>query len=260
MIRSRTGVILFLSGILFTLIILTGIYFTATKIIWKNSRLEISSSQPKELEKEKNQKVLVKVFTVAQKIKKNEEFNPAKIKIVEVYQDLLPSDAIVNLGNLQGKKAAVPLEPNTLITQSMFYSILDELKETDRLKDYEMSAGLVGGMVAEGVYIDIEFINPKGETYVVLSKKLVKKRLENNKIILLLSLDERKLINYALAEQKVLGGTLEAIVYADERQPALKTNYPLPKLDKAQQLSTEANNIKPQPQFNSADAPLKGGN
>lgn len=268
MIRSRTGVILFISGILFTLVILAGIYFTATRIIWKGSRIGITSAQSKEPEqkKDENKQILVKAFAVAQKIEKNEEISEAKVRLVAIPRELLPADAIINPDSLKGKKAAVSMEPNTILSESLLYSISQELKETERLRDYEMSAGLVGGLVTEDAYIDIEFINPRGDTYVVLSKKQVKKKLDNNRIILLLSQDERKLINYALAEQKVSGGTIEAVVYSDERQPAPKPDYPIPRLDKVQtqpqpsQQPVVPREQSPQPQSSSADAPLKGGN
>ncbi|NJD01829.1 MAG: hypothetical protein FIA99_04365 [Ruminiclostridium sp.] len=264
MIRSRTGVILFISGILFTLILTVCTFLVLSRTIYKNQRFTFFSIQQKTSEEKQEKKVLVKVLAAAQKIEKNEEITDLKTKLIEIQSDTVPPNAVLNADVLKGKKAAVALELNTIITESMLYSIFQELKETDRLLDYELPGGLVGGLVDEGSYIDIEFVKTKGETFVVLSKKLVKKKLDNDRIILLLTFEERRLINYALAEQKILGGRLEAAIYADERQPLSKVNYPIPKLDINQQQVTQVNKSEPekqsQPIPSDADRPLMGGN
>lgn len=276
MIRKKTGLILFLYGMVFVVLLVLTAYFCYTGFINRDTKLTIVSRSTEQRPQEKKEKPpVVKVTAVAQKIEKDEEITEGKLTMIETDKSTCPSNAVFVIQDVIGKKAAIPLESNTVITTSMLYSPSEGIKESDKLKDYELSGGMVGGMVVEGAYIDIEFINPKGETYIVLAKKLVKKKLDNNRIILQLSFDERKLINYALAEQKELGGRLDAVVYADNRQAEPKMDYPIPKLENKQNQTqstvapsntVQSNNT---PSLNAAqtnpnapvtlDKPVKGG-
>lgn len=277
MIRRRTGIILFLCGMVFIVILAITAYFGYTRVVNRDAKLTIISRNTESKPQEKKEKPpVVKVVAALQKIEKDEEITEAKLTVIETDTSTYPSNAVIVINDAIGKKAAIHIAANTVITASMMYSPSEGIKESDKLKDYELSGGMVGGMVTEGAYIDIEFINPKGETYIVLAKKLVKKKLDNNRIILQLSFDERKLINYALAEQKELGGRLDAVIYADNSQPSPKVDYPIPKLENKQNQvqapavpanavqsnSTQPSNTPPtNPNLpDLLDKPVKGGN
>lgn len=233
-------------------------YFIYTRVINKDAKFEIISNDLEQNLPENKEIVLMeKVIMVSQKLEKDETITQQKIILIEVAKAVCPSNALFATGDVVGKKASIPIGPNTIITDSMFYSPTEGIKESDKLKDYELSGGMVGGMVSEGAYIDLEFINPKGETFIVLAKKLVKKKLDNNRIILQLSFDERKLINYAFAEQKELGGRLDAVVYVDNRQPIPKVDYPIPKLaNKLAQNSATTNDNAPNNNTSNPNAPI----
>jgi len=215
MSRGKQQFIIFAFGFVLSAILsISGFY------IYNN----LVSGKIKGLNEQTEEQVKVSVVVAAQKIEKGDELLPEFFTLEERFLSEVPANSILDINTLQGKRAAAIIDPNLVITDSMVVSTEELYKPDERLKDYTLQGYLVAGMVKEGDWIDVEMVRENGDTFTVLSKKQVKRLLDDKAIIQVTAL-ERQYINYALAEQSAGLGHIESVLYLDESQPASTVNY-----------------------------------
>ncbi|MFA6308587.1 MAG: hypothetical protein WC677_02415 [Clostridia bacterium] len=170
----------------------------------------------------------VDVIVVSKRIEKGEIIKLEKILLVKRFKNYLPVNPITTYENAVGKVAEVTLEKNVIPTADMLSNKEKKVQSDERISNYELQGGLVLDLVKEGDYVDIEYVKEDGETFVVLAKKKVYRKV-NEKIVIQTTLKERKMINYVIAEKESKGGKIEAAIYIGASQQASKVTYSMPK-------------------------------
>jgi len=218
MSRGKQQFLIFSFGFILAAILLVSGYFIYNKVAGK------SNKQVDETLKMTN------VLVATKKVEKGDELKPELFTMASRPAKDVPLNSIIDINMITGKRANSVMDPNAVITDSMIISTEDLYKPDERLNDYTLQGHLVAGTVKEGDWIDVEMVRANGDNSTVLSKKQVKKLIDNRAIIQVTAA-ERYYINHALAEQSAGLGHIEAILYLDETQPAAKVNYVPAKID-----------------------------
>lgn len=213
--------------ILFTLIgfIISAVLFSTIAVVYlkKSSSVEVS----------KNEEML-EVVVATESIIKGEVIEEAKVEIRKIPIEYLPTNSIVTLEQAVGKKANFNIEKNAVLTDSFVNESVknvSEYKDDSRLKSCVIQTGLIGGMVQEGSYIDVEYVRPNGKRHVVLSKKHVVKKIDETTVVVETTDADRTLLEAAIAEARYLGGELKVVLYLDPEQKASTVDYTVPNFD-----------------------------
>lgn len=215
--RKREQILIFVFGA-FAAFIFSILFYIGYIKFFKNSE----SFPIKVLQNEKTD--VQKVIVVKGVINKGEKISEPKIILEERRKKDLPNNCIIDPQVILGKETIIKLEPNIIITDDMISSPDNTVNPDERLKDYELSAGLIAGLAEEGDYVDIEYIMSTGRTYTVASKKRIEKKIDN-KVVIKVDMNERQNINSAYASMKKYGGNIGAVLYIDEFQPASEVTY-----------------------------------
>lgn len=210
----------FFLGILIGCSVLTFIFFVFLKGNINKSKVVVNDKTV--IEKKKEQ-----VVVAINEISKGAVIEKANLAIKERASDDLPKNYVSKIENVLGKRASDKIESNTMFSSSMAIDVNDLYNSDERIKDYELPGGLVGGTVKDGDLIDIEILKKDGSTYVIASKKKVEKKIED-RIIIKTTWEERKMLNYAITEVAVKGGKITAVLYIDSNQQQSKVTYTIP--------------------------------
>lgn len=179
--------------------------------------------------------VVAKMF-----IDKGEVFTEENVQIIERYTAHLPDKAVTSMEALLNKRANAKIDTNVILTENMYLATDEYFSDDERFKDYSLPRGLVGDMVQEGDYIDIELVEQEGAMYVVLSKKQIIKKV-GDVIYIHTDTEERKRMNYAMALDDLKGARLESSLYLDETQAPTPVTFVLP--DQEEDTADTINNI-----------------
>jgi hypothetical protein len=232
-LRRRFSFYSFLLGVLLASIIAGGTYLTCKKMPGMMpggfKTQSAGNDSPKTVESAPK---MQKVVMAAKRIDKNEVVTRDKLRLTEFNADSIPGKTVYSLDAAVGSKANIELDENMILTDSMLLNPKEFFSDDTRLKDYELAGGLVAGLVNEGCLIDLEYISPTGQTFVVAAKKSVKKKIDD-KLLIQTTFQEREMINYAIAETKLKGGRLETVLYIDENQQPSEVTYHIPDLSRA---------------------------
>ncbi len=162
--------------------------------------------------KSKKQGGTVVAYRLTAAIKSGETIQSNKLEPVELYADDLPVDCIEAPFNLEEYKSKIDLEQGTIISASLLYQN-DEMAHSTRLMEYNMLT--LPSTLRTGNYIDVRFMMPSGEDYIVLSKKQVVS-LNNTTIGLLLTEDEILMMSSAIIESYIMkASNLYAVQYVE---------------------------------------------
>lgn len=230
MYRKKDRIIFMLIGV-----IVSALIFTSITIVYFKTR-------PTQVEVSNNLD-LIEVVVTKETIAKGEVISQEKLELKKRPIEYLPINSMVSLDQVVGKKANFTIEKNAVITDSLVNEkivIADDYKEDIRLKDCVIQTGLIGGMVQEETYIDIEYVRPNGKRYVVLSKKCVKRKIDETRIVIETTDADRTLLEAVIAEARFLGGELKTTLYLDPEQKASIVDYMVPNFD----VSTYKNNLE----------------
>ncbi|HHV30683.1 MAG TPA: hypothetical protein GXX73_14095 [Clostridium sp.] len=194
-----------------------------------------------------NNTEMLEVVVAKDTIVKGENITEEKLEIKKIPIEYLPSNSLVTLEQAIGKKANFSIEKNSVITDSFVnekVKNITEHKDDSRLKNCVIETGLIGGMVQEGSYIDVEYVRPNGKRYIVLSKKYVTKKIDERSIVIETTDADRTLIEAAMAEANFLGGQLKTTLYLDPDQKASVVDYTVPNFDVTTYRNNVENNIQ----------------
>jgi hypothetical protein len=194
----------------------------------KPSSIEGREANQTDILNSENPSEKIDVIVVSKRIEKGEIIKREKILLVKRFKNYLPVNPITTYESAVGKVAEATLEKNVILAADMLANKEKEVKSDERISNYELQGGLVLDLVKEGDYIDIEYVKEDGETFVVLAKKKVCRKVDE-KIVIQTTLKERKMINYVIAEKESKGGKIEAAIYIDASQQASKVTYSMPK-------------------------------
>jgi hypothetical protein len=226
--------------ILFTIIgfVISAILFAIILAIY----LKIKPNSVKTI----NSTEVLEVVVAKEGIEKGEVIQEEKLEIKKMPIEYLPSNSLVALEQAIGKKANFNIEKNSVITDSFINENLKNVSINDdsRLKSCVIETGLIGGMVQEGSYIDVEYVRPNGKRYVVLSKKCVLKKIDDTTVVVETTDADRTLLEAAMAEANFLGGQLKTTLYLDPDQKASVVDYTVPNFDVTTYRNNVENNIQ----------------
>lgn len=162
--------------------------------------------------KSKKQGGTVMVYQLTSEIKSGETLQNIKLQPTEFYVDDLPSDYIEAPFNVEAYKSKLDLEPGTILSASLLYQN-EEMANSTRLMEYNMLT--LPSTIRPGNYIDVRFLMPSGEDYIVLSKKQVVS-LNNTTVGLLLTEDEILMMSSAIIESYIMkASNLYAVQYVE---------------------------------------------
>lgn len=102
------------------------------------------------------------------------------------------------LGSPIGRKLKIPVFDKTIVTESMFYTVDDNVERDERKKEFSMIA--IPSDLKEGDFIDIRMLQPTGEDFLVLSaKEVVQLGMAADTNTIFLELNEEELIRLSAA-------------------------------------------------------------
>ena len=137
--------------------------------------------------------------TVYEVMSKTHSGNPIKetdLVEVSVPVSTLSEASITNKSNLIGHYYRVDVNPGTIISADM---LMDESNDEKPKFNREITVTALPVSTVAGDYIDLRFILPTGEEYIVFSHKQIK-RLYDNTITLFLSEEENAILNSVFAD------------------------------------------------------------
>lgn len=240
MIYRRQSTVKIVAMIVSLIVVVCIIGFVLMTKVFHVNVIPGQTGNPGKVDNTDMQKLMVVV--AKSKIEKGENISKEKLEVVERPIEYLPANSVVSIDSVAGKRASAAVEKNQVLTNSLFISLKDEYKPDERLKDCEISGGLVFGLAKEGDFIDLEYVRNSGKRSVVLSKKKIKNKIDANKIIIQTTDSERTMYEAALAEMKYRGGTIKTTLYLDESQSASPVTYTVPVGD-----VSLGNTVQPQP-------------
>lgn len=123
------------------------------------------------------------------------------------------------------KYAKIDITESTIILDTMYYE--DEVL-TDDMRIQEFNMLLLPSQLEEGDYVDIRFLLPTGNDYVVVSKKRIIKATEGTVWLQLGELDMQYMSSAIIESYVTEGSILYAIEYAEPTmQSAAIVTYPI---------------------------------
>lgn len=162
--------------------------------------------------KTKKQDGTVIVYRLTTDIKSGETLQNNKLEPAEYYVDDLPNDYIKAPFDIESYKSKIDLGAGTVISASLLYQN-EEVAHSTRLMEYNMLT--LPSTIRPGNYIDVRFMMPSGEDYIVLSKKQVVS-LNNTTVGLLLTEDEILMMSSAIIESYIMkASNLYAVQYVE---------------------------------------------
>lgn len=114
---------------------------------------------------------------------------------------------------ITGKMTKIELKKGTILTSSMLMDSTDTLEKSQRIEEFNMLT--LPTDLNTGDYVDIRFVLPNGQDYIVISKKRVIKSSENT-IFVKLAEDEILTMSNAIVEAYITEGSmLRAVKYSE---------------------------------------------
>ena len=191
--RTRNSFLLgFGVAVLVALVIIAALF-----VLMRNANAQLKA------EKAKQRKLLVaKVdindYSEVSSLNTIEEDTIVSIAMEEIatFDDLSPE------GRRILSKTKIP--KGTVITKSMLIS--EEEKDAHDLRLYELNMLMIPSELETGAVVDIRFLLPSGQDFIVLSKKIVEKA-DSDSIWIKMSEDEILVFNNAMVEAYLIEGT-----------------------------------------------------
>lgn len=153
------------------------------------------------------------VYTLKSDIKSGQPITIADLTTKTLVTDLSTSE-IVNASNLtENTVAKIDLGKGSILTQSMIVEQDEEVVDSQRVQEFNMIT--LPTDLTTNDYVDIRFVLPNGQDYIVVSKKRVIQSSENT-IFIKLSEDEIVTMSNAIVEAYITQGSmLYATKYVD---------------------------------------------
>ena len=127
---------------------------------------------------------------------------------VSVPVSTLNESSVTNLSDIVGHYYKVDINPGTILSKDM---LMDESSEEKPKFNREILLTALPVGTLEGDYIDIRFMLPNGEEYIVFSHKQIMKLYENT-ITIFVNEEENAILNSVLADMGNYSGYVTAYV------------------------------------------------
>ncbi|MGN1299393.1 MAG: hypothetical protein ACI4UE_05370 [Candidatus Scatovivens sp.] len=214
----------FLLGFLLALIIMA---LVVAALIYKITQIN-------EIKEELESKQ-IKVYVAASNLESGTELTSG-VLVQQMVQTTVDTSNIINdsifsitdeeTGEMIKYKTKINIPAGSIITQDMIYQDGNGVSNDERLQEYNMIS--LPSQLKNGDYIDIRFMIPSGESYIVLSKKKVEATTANT-VWIKVTEEEILTLNNAIVEAwTVTGSLLSATIYTEPgiQQKATET-YPI---------------------------------
>ncbi len=120
------------------------------------------------------------------------------LELADVKGISAPVNSFAGLDGLVGEKLKVPVYDGTIITESMFYNLDDEVADDIRAKEFNMIS-LPSDLVVDD-YVDIRIAFPTGEDFIVTTgKKIEKVGATHDSNSITMNLDEEDILRLSSA-------------------------------------------------------------
>lgn len=181
-------------------------------------------------EKDSLEKDLTTVCVIADgmTIEAGDEILPEYLSEKRINTNAIPLNAFFSKASFfdgTTKYAKIDLTEKTMILDTMYY---ENEKPTDDMRIQEFNMLLLPSQLEEGDYVDIRFLLPTGNDYVVVSKKRIIKATEGTVWLQLGELDMQYMSSAVIESYVTEGSILYAIEYAEPTtQSAAVVTYPI---------------------------------
>lgn len=176
--------------------------------------------------KQEQEQTTKTVYVLNKDVQSGNAITMADLTRKDVTSDAVPVD-FAGVNNITGETIArISLKSGTILTQSMLNTSGEKVTKDQRLQEYNMLT-LPTQLVA-GDYIDIRFMLPSGQDYVVISKKKIQ---DANSTTIWINLTEEEILimNSAIVESYVITASkLYAAPYSEpgNQEAAVPTYVP----------------------------------
>ena len=151
----------------------------------------------------KGKKTLTTAYRLISSIESGETITSNKVEKVEFYLEDLPENYI-NSDDVFLYKSKLNLKAGTILNESLIYKDETEIANSTKLIEYNMLT--LPSSIKAGDYVDVRFMLPSGQDYIVLAKKEVKS-LKETTVAFYLTEDEILMMSSAIIESYAMGGT-----------------------------------------------------
>ncbi len=184
----------------------------------------------------------VQVCFVNKEIQAGDVITTDDLDVKNINKAALPQNAYTNKAEISGTNvySRIAIQPNTILLKTMLY---EEEQVTSDMRLQEFNMILLPSLLEEGDYIDIRFLLPTGNDYVVASKKRVEKVTEGTLWLNLKELDMEYISGAIIESYLTNGALLYAIEYSDApNQNSAEVTYPV--LPAVKELLVENKNLQ----------------
>lgn len=151
--------------------------------------------------KQEQEQTTKTVYVLNKDVQSGDTITMADLTTKDVTSDAVPVD-FAGVNNITGETIArISLKSGTILTQSMLNTSGEKVTKDQRLQEYNMLT--LPTQLVVGDYIDIRFMLPSGQDYVVLSKKKIQ---DANSTTIWINLTEEEILimNSAIVESYVI--------------------------------------------------------
>ena len=154
--------------------------------------------------KQKQEQTSKTVYVLNKNINSGDSITVADLTVTDVNSNAVPTD-FAGINNISSDTIArISLKAGTILTQSMLNTQGEKVTKDQRLQEYNMLA--LPTRLEVGDYVDVRFMLPSGEDYVVLAKKKVQSA-NSTTIWLELTEEEILIMNSAIVESYVISAS-----------------------------------------------------
>ncbi len=191
-------------------------------------------------EADKLEKSYVTAYVLNTNIKSGESITSMMVTQERVSKNMLPQDRLTSTIDLtENTIAKIDLQAGTVLSQSMVVTSEEQANKDTRIQEYNML--VLPSQLEVGDYIDIRWMLPNGQDYIVISKKKVIDCNENT-IWLNMNEDEILTMSGAVVEAYMATGSkLYAIKYVEPGNQEISTATYMPSNEVIALMSADPN-------------------
>ncbi len=189
--------------------------------------------------KQKQEQTTKTVYVLNKNINSGDSITVADLIATDINSSAVPAD-FAGINNISSDTIArIALKQGTILTQSMLNTQGEKVTKDQRLQEYNMLS--LPTQLTVGDYVDVRFMLPSGQDYVVLSKKKVQ-NANSTTIWIELSEEEILIMNSAIVESYVISASkLYVTTYTEPGNQEVSTPTYVPNSDVVALIRDDAN-------------------
>ena len=189
--------------------------------------------------KQKQEQTTKTVYVLNKNINSGDSITVADLIATDISSSAVPAD-FAGINNISSDTIArIALKQGTILTQSMLNTQGEKVTKDQRLQEYNMLS--LPTQLTVGDYIDVRFMLPSGQDYVVLSKKKIQ-NANSTTIWIELSEEEILIMNSAIVESYVISASkLYVTTYTEPGNQEVSTPTYVPNSDVVALIRDDAN-------------------